>query len=206
MAWWSEHVVPRVTDVALRGEELGRARAKACRGLHGRVLELGFGGGLNLPHLPPDVVAVGAVEPSDVGWRMSARRRQRSGVTVERIGLDGQSVAAEDASYDAALCTFTLCTIPDAGAALAEVRRLVRPGGTFHFLEHGLAETARLREWQRRLDPWEQRLVGGCHLTRDPGALVEASGMRLRSLETGALAGFRGPAPLTYGYLGSATV
>jgi SAM-dependent methyltransferase len=206
MPWWNEHVVPRLTDVALRGPELGKARDRACTGLHGRVLELGFGGGLNLPHLPSAVSAVGAVEPSDLGWRMSARRRHRSRIPVERIGLDGQSVEAEDASYEAALCTFTLCTIPDALAALAEVRRVVRPGGTFHFLEHGLADGERLRRWQQRLDPWEQRLVGGCHLTRDPGALVEQSGMRLRSLETGDLAGFRGPAPLTYGYLGTADV
>jgi SAM-dependent methyltransferase len=206
MPWWTEHVVPRVTDVALRSKELGRARSRACSGLHGRVLELGFGGGLNLPHLPGEVTVVGAVEPSDVGWRLSESRRQRSRVTVERVGLDGQSVEAEDASYDAALCTFTLCTIPDPLAALAEVRRLVRPGGSFHFLEHGLAKGERLRGWQRRLDPWEQRLVGGCHLTRDPAALVEQAGMSLTSCETGALAGFRGPAPLTYGYLGSATI
>ena len=206
MPWWSEHVVPRVTDFGLRGQELGRSRARVCEGLRGRVLELGFGGGLNLPHLPVGVESIAAVEPSDVGWRMSARRRRGSDVPVERIGLDGQSVEAEDASFDAALCTFTLCTIPDAMAALAEVRRVVRPGGTFHFLEHGLGQSERLRAWQRRLDPWEQRLVGGCHLTRDPGALVRESGMTRLSLETGPLAGFRGPAPLTYGYLGTATV
>jgi SAM-dependent methyltransferase len=210
MAWWTEHVVPRVTDVALRSKELGRSRAKACEGLRGQVLELGFGGGLNLPHLPAGVTEIGAVEPSDVGWRMSERRRghseRHSDVTVARIGLDGQSIEADDASYDAALCTFTLCTIPDALAALAEVRRVVRPGGTFHFLEHGLGDSERLRGWQRRLDPWEQRLVGGCHLTRDPGALAEESGMTLTSLQTGRLAGFRGPAPLTYGYVGTATV
>ena len=105
------------------------------------MLELGFGGGLNLEHLPPEVESVGAVEPSDTGWRLSARRRAQSAVPVDRIGLDGQSVAADAASYDHALCTFTLCTIPDALAALSEVRRLVRPGGTFHFLEHGLART-----------------------------------------------------------------
>jgi SAM-dependent methyltransferase len=206
VAWWTEHVVPRLTDVALRSKQLGESRGQACQGLSGRVLELGFGGGLNLPHVPAGVTEIGAVEPSDLGWRMSERRRAHSEVTVERIGLDGQSVEAADASYDAALCTFTLCTIPDALAALAEVRRVVRPGGTFHFLEHGLGDSERLRGWQRRLDPWEQRLVGGCHLTRDPGALAEESGMTLTSLQTGRLAGFRGPAPLTYGYVGTATV
>ncbi len=117
------------------------------------MLELGFGGGLNLVHLPPEVESVGAVEPSDTGWRLSEKRRARSSVPVERIGLDGQSVAAADASYDHALCTFTLCTIPDALAALAEVRRLVRPGGTFHFLEHGLSTDPSVARWQQPARP-----------------------------------------------------
>src|SRR4051794_33519255 len=169
MAWWSEHIVPRVNDVSLRGRAIRESRAMACTGLSGQVLELGFGGGLNLAHLPPEVESVGAVEPSDTGWRLSEKRRARARVPVSRIGLDGQSVAAPDASYDAALCTFTLCTIPDPLAALAEVRRLVRPGGTFHFLEHGLATDPRVARWQHRLDPWQQGLAGGCHLTRDAG-------------------------------------
>ena len=206
MPWWTEHVVPRVTDVALRSRELGESRGRACAGLHGRVLELGFGSGLNLPHLPREVTAVDAVEPSDLAWRMSERRRSAADVPVTRVALDGQSVAADDASYDTALCTFTLCTIPQALAALAEVRRLVRPGGSFHFLEHGLSDDPRTRTWQHRLDPWEQRLVGGCHLTRDPAELVQRAGLTLGAVERGPLPGFRGPAPLTYGYLGSATV
>ncbi len=206
MAWWTEHVVPRVNDVSLRGRAVGESRARACAGLSGRVLELGFGGGLNLAHLPPEVASIGAVEPSDVGWQLSEKRRGRTDVPVERIGLDGQSVAAEDASYDAALCTFTLCTVPDPLTALAEVRRLVRPGGTFHFLEHGLSTDPKVARWQHRLDPWQQRLAGGCHLTRDAGTLVEQSGMILAWLETGDLPGFAGPAALTYGYLGAAQV
>ena len=206
MAWWTEHVVPRVTDLSLRGRDLGESRARACAGLAGEVLEIGFGGGLNLLHLPAEVVRIGAVEPSDVGWSISERRRTRSKVSVERIGLDGQAIDAPDASYDAALCTFSLCTIPDPLAALAEVRRVVRPGGTLHFLEHGLSPDPGVARWQRRLDPLQQRVAGGCHLTRDAGALVEASGMHLDSLDTGALPGFSGPAALTYGYLGVATV
>jgi ubiquinone/menaquinone biosynthesis C-methylase UbiE len=206
VAWWSEHVVPRLTDASLRGRAVGQSRERACAGLAGRVLELGFGGGLNLVHLPAEVESLDAVEPSDTGWRLSGRRRSRSGVPVRRVGLDGRVIAAQDASYDAVLCTFTLCTIPDPLTALAEVRRLVRPGGTFHFLEHGLSTDPRVARWQHRLDPLQQRLAGGCHLTRDAGALVERSGMHLQSLETGSLPGFNGPRALTYGYLGVATV
>jgi ubiquinone/menaquinone biosynthesis C-methylase UbiE len=205
VAWWSEQVVPRLADASLRGRAVGESRARACAGLSGRVLELGFGGGLNLPHLPPEVESVDAVEPSDTGWRLSERRRVRSEVEVRRVGLDGQLIEGEDASYDAALCTFSLCTIPDPVAALTEVRRLVRPGGTFHFLEHGLSTDPGVARWQHRLDPWQQRFAGGCHLVRDAGALVEESGMELVRLETGALPGFSGPRALTYGYLGVAT-
>lgn len=199
-------MVPRVNDASLRGRALGESRAQACAGLTGRVLELGFGGGLNLAHLPASVTGVGAVEPSDTGWRLSERRRARSAVPVERIGLDGQAVAAEDASYDSALCTFTLCTIPDPLRALAEVRRVVRSGGTLHFLEHGLSTDQGVARWQHRLDPWQQRLAGGCHLTRDPGALAEQAGLTLESLRTGSLPGFSGPRALTFGYLGTARV
>lgn len=206
MGWWTEQVVPRVTDATLRGRAVGESRARACAGLSGRVLEIGFGGGLNLVHLPPGVESVGAVEPSDTGWRLSERRRARSSVPVDRVGLDGLAVAAEDASYDAALCTFTLCTIPDPLAALAEVRRLVRPSGTFRFLEHGLALDERTQRWQHRLDPWQQRFAGGCHLTRNPVDLLEQSGMTLVAIDTGDLPGFSGPAALTFGYLGEATV
>jgi ubiquinone/menaquinone biosynthesis C-methylase UbiE len=206
VGWWTEHVVPRITDLSLRGREVGESRARACEGLSGEVLEIGFGGGLNLAHLPAGVTGIGAVEPSDVGWSMSQRRRTRSSVPVDRIGLDGQAIDAPDASYDAALCTFTLCTIPDPAAALAEVRRVVRPGGTLHFLEHGLSTDPGVARWQHRLDPLQQRLAGGCHLTRDAAALVEAAGMRLVTLETGGIPGFNGPAALTYGYLGVAAV
>ncbi len=198
--------MPRATDAALKGRELGDTRARACAGLGGRVLELGFGSGLNMVHLPPEVESIGAVEPSDTGWRLSEKRRDRTQVPVERIGLDGQSIAADDSSFDGALCTFTLCTIPDPFTALAEVRRLVRPGGTFHFLEHGLASDPKVVRWQQRLDPLQQRFVGGCHLTRDPGTLVEQAGMVLQWLETGDLPGLTGPAALAYGYLGAAQV
>ena len=180
---WSDHVVPRLADLSLRGHEVGELRGQVCRGLHGRVLELGFGSGLNVRWYPPEVTSISAVEPSDVGWALSQRRRDRSDVPVERSGLDGQHLDLPDASHDTALVTFTLCTIPDPALALAEVRRVLRPGGTLHFLEHGLAPETGVRRWQRRFEPWQRRLAGGCHLTRDVPAMLDAAGWRVEALD-----------------------
>ena len=204
MGVWAERVVPRLTDRALGNREIGELRAAVCAGLGGRVLEIGFGSGLNLPHLPPEVASVAAVEPADVGWALSERRRARSRVPVERTGLDGQRLAAPDASYDGVLSTFTLCTIPDVAAALDEVRRVLRPGGTFHFLEHGLAPDARVRDWQHRIEPWQKRVFAGCHLTRDIPALVAGAGLEITQLEQRYLPGPGVSRPWTYGYAGRA--
>jgi len=176
MGWWEAHVVPRLVDVTCSQKPIMELRREVCEGLDGRVIEVGFGSGLNLGALPPAVVSVDAVEPSDLGWERSAGRRARSSVPVNRIGLDGQDLDAAAASYDAALITFSLCTIPDPGRALAEVRRVLVPGGALHFLEHGSAPDQGVRRWQRRLEPIQRRIAGGCHLTRDPVALVEAAG------------------------------
>lgn len=204
MGVWAERVVPRLTDLALGNDDIAELRATACAGLRGGLLEIGFGSGLNLPHYPPEVTSVSAVEPADTGWRLSERRREASTVPVERTGLDGQRLSAADASYDCALSTFTLCTIADAAAALEEVRRVLRPGGTFHFLEHGLAPDDRVVTWQHRLEPLQRRVFAGCHLTRDIPALVAAAGMEITMLEQSYQPGPGVSRPWTYGYLGRA--
>ncbi|WP_344154465.1 class I SAM-dependent methyltransferase [Nocardioides koreensis] len=204
MGLWTEQVVPRLTDVALGNDQIGRLRTAASAGLHGRVLELGFGSGLNLGHLPREVTAVDVVEPSEVAWARSEARRRSAGVPVQRIGLDGARLEAANASYDATLATFTLCTIPDVAAALAEVRRVLRPGGAFHFLEHGLAPDPGVVRWQQRLDPLQQRLAAGCHLDRDVPALVRAAGLEIVEVRQEYLPGPRISRPWTYAYLGRA--
>ena len=204
MGLWTEQVVPRLTDVSLANEQVSRFRIAVCAGLHGRVVEIGFGSGLNLPHYPREVTAVDAVEPSEVAWTRSAARRRSAGVPVQRIGLDGARLEAADAAYDAALTTLTLCSIPDVAAALAEVRRVLRPGGAFHFFEHGLAPVPGVVRWQQRLDPLQQRLVGGCHLARDVPALIRAAGLEVIELRQEYLPGPRIARPWTYGYLGRA--
>ena len=202
---WDEQVLPRLTDVALRGPEISELRDRACAGLTGRVLELGFGSGLNVPSYPAGVTSVTAIEPSDVAWDLSEPRRSASAVPVERAGLDGQHLALPDASHDAVLVTFSLCTIPDPALALREARRVVRPGGRLHLLEHGSADTERVRRWQRRLDPVQRRVAGGCHLTRDVPALLAANGWHAEDLVGFAPPGPAFSRPWTYLYLGTAT-
>ncbi|ANH39725.1 putative methyltransferase YcgJ [Nocardioides dokdonensis FR1436] len=205
MSWWEERVLPRLVDRALSTGPVHALRAQVCEGLEGRVLEIGFGSGLNLSHLPAAVTSLDAVEPADLAWSLSESRRGAAAVTVERVGLDGQLLAAPDAAYDAVLCTFSLCTIPDPALAVREVRRVLRPGGRLHVLEHGLAPEPPVRAWQRRLEPVQRRVAGGCHLTRDPFALVVEGGLRLDDTEQRYLPGPAAARPWTYGYLGTAT-
>jgi SAM-dependent methyltransferase len=176
MGLYREHVVPRLVDLACGSAGFERWRVRAADGLAGRVVEIGFGSGLNVPHYPAEVDVVLAVEPARVARRLAECRIEASPVSVEHVGLDGQQIPLQDASCDAALCTFTLCTVPDPDLALSEIRRVVRPGGTIHFLEHGLSPDPRVARWQHRFEPVQRRLADGCHLTRDPTALVEQAG------------------------------
>ncbi len=182
MGFYREHVVPRLVDRACGIAGLRRWRAEVTSGLSGRVLEIGFGSGLNIDYYPPDVERVFAVEPSTTAFRIAGKRIGESAIVVERVGLDGQSVPLPDDSCDSALCTFSLCTIPNPDAALAEIRRVLRPGGQFHFLEHGLSPDPDVVIWQRRIEPLQRRLADGCHLTRNTVSLVGAAGFAIDDL------------------------
>ncbi len=183
MGIYSERVLPRLVDRTCGVPANDRLRARVCAGLRGRVLEIGFGSGRNVPFYPAEVSRVSAVEPADLGWRMAARRIADSPVPVERAGLDGQALPFADNTFDSALSTWTLCTIPDIASALREIRRVLVPGATFHFLEHGLAPDAGVATWQRRLNPLQQRIAGGCNLNRDIRALLEGAGFEISEVE-----------------------
>jgi ubiquinone/menaquinone biosynthesis C-methylase UbiE len=204
VGWWSDRIVPRLIDRSLSTRPVMELRQEVCRGLSGRLLEIGFGSGLNIGAYPATLTSVDAVEPSDLGWELSAERRSRSSVPIDRVGLDGQRLAAGDATYDAVLSTFTLCTIPDVEAALAEVRRVLRTGGVLHVLEHGLAPDPKVAAWQRRLNALEGRIAAGCHLTRDAPQLVEEAGLTVERLDQAYLPGPGLAKPWTFASLATA--
>ena len=201
MGLYRDHVVPRLVDVACGSAGFDRWRALATDGLAGRVVEVGFGSGLNVPHYPPGIDVVLAVEPATVARKLARRRIAASRVPVEHVGLDGQEIPLDDASCDAALVTFTLCTVPDPAQALSELRRVLRPEGTVHFLEHGLSPEAGVARWQHRIEPLQRRLADGCHLTRDPTALVARAGFVIGRNEQRYV---RGPKPWSWITLGVA--
>ncbi len=204
MGIWEDRLLPHVINAACGSKDIHPLRERACAGLQGTVLELGFGSGLNCSLYPEAVTSVLAIEPADRAWDMAAKHRSESTAPISRAGLDGQRLDLADNSVDSALITFTLCTIPDADTALQEVARVLKPGGTVHIAEHGASPDPSVSRWQRRMDPVQQRVFGGCHLTRDPILMLTEAGFADTDIQTGYISEFGPMRPWMFGYSGSA--
>lgn len=202
VGFYEERVLPRVVDVALSGREFTRLRARVAAGLSGEVVEVGFGSGRNVAHYPAAVIRVRAVDPAAGARKLAAKRIAASLVPVEYVGLDGEDLPLEDDSVDHVLTTWTLCTIPDVGRALGEMRRVLRPGGGLHFVEHGRAPDPKVARRQDRLTPLQRRIAGGCHLNRPIGDLVAGAGLAVTKLDNYFV---RGPKVFGYMFEGVAT-
>lgn len=167
----------------MRGPSIRAWRQRCLVGAHGVIVEPGFGSGLNLPVLPPEVTKVYAIDPATLGQHLAAERIAASGVDVDFIGLDGQHIPLDDNTCDAGLLTYTLCTIPDPALALSELRRIIKPGGRLHFVEHGEAPDEGVRRWQRRVAPIQRRVAAGCNLNRPIVELISTAGFEVEWTE-----------------------
>jgi ubiquinone/menaquinone biosynthesis C-methylase UbiE len=202
VGFYVDRVLPRVTDVALSGKAFAQLRARVASGLEGDVLEVGFGSGRNVPYYPAAVTRVRAVDPAIGGRKLAAKRVAASAVPVEYVGVNGEQLPLEDESVDYVLTTWTLCTIPDVDRALCEIRRVLRPGGALHFVEHGLAPDPKVARWQDRLTPIQRRVAGGCHLNRPIAELIAGAGLDVGQVDNYFM---RGPKVFGYMFEGVAT-
>lgn len=204
MGVYAKHILPRLIDLAMRNKETARLRAEWLPHARGNVLEVGIGSGLNLPFYSSDVQRLYGLEPSMALQRMARRRALSAPLEVEFLLQSAEDPAPlADGSIDTVVMTWTLCSIANAANALQQIRRVLKPGGRFIFLEHGRAPDPGVAAWQNRLTPVWKRIAGGCHLDRKIDELLEAAGFHIGEMRTCYMPG---PRPMTYTYQGLADV
>jgi len=183
MGFYDRHIVPRINDKLGSGPEADRYRKQVLAPAHGRVLEIGFGTGLNAPHYPPEVEQVVALDTNPGVEGLARKRIALAPVPIEFLLASGEELRFADRSFDTVVTTLVLCSIPAVERALAEIRRVLKPKGCYLFMEHGLADDPGVRKWQHRLNPVQMFLAGGCRIDRDVRGLLDAAGFRFEALE-----------------------
>jgi ubiquinone/menaquinone biosynthesis C-methylase UbiE len=201
MSFYQNHVLPHVINLAMRNRALLPYRRRVLSAAQGRVLEIGIGSGLNLPLYPSPVDEVVGLEPSPRLIAMAERAAGRSSIPIRLIEGSAEAIPLDDQSLDTVVITWTLCSIPQAIAALREMRRVLKSNGQLLFVEHGRAPEEHICKWQDRLTPAWKRIGGGCHLNRPIRLLIESAGFRIEQLETGYM---KGPKPMSFMYEGRA--
>jgi ubiquinone/menaquinone biosynthesis C-methylase UbiE len=200
MGFYANWVVPRLIDLAMGSSRLADYRRRVVGAAAGRVLEIGVGSGRNLPFYTGNITEAFALDPSPKLLEM-ARAMDGAPTPIRFLRGSAEAVPLDRAAVDMVLMTWTLCSIPDAARALDEIRRVLKPGGTLLFVEHGLAPDPGVVAWQYRLTPLWKHLAGGCHLDRPIERLIAAGGFRIADLAKGYM---RGPKPMTFMYEGRA--
>lgn len=186
----------------MSGEITARYRRQVLSDLSGDVLEIGCGTGLNFPYYPANIRKLVASDPNPGMLAIARKRLEDLPFATELVATGGEALPFERDCFDAVVSTWTLCSIPDSAAALAEFRRVLKPGGKFVFVEHGLSPEQNVQTWQNRLTPLQKRIADGCHLNRDITQLVESAGFAIASLEHLYMPDI--PKVLGYLYLGAA--
>ncbi len=198
MGLYAKYVLPKLIDLACGQPLMASLRAEYVPRAEGDVLEIGIGSGHNLSHYR-DASTVTGLDPAPELTAMASRRAAAIDAEVSILQASGEDIPADDGQFDSIVCTWTLCSIPNVGQALGEMRRVLKPGGRFYFIEHGLAPEPQVARWQRALEPVWKVIGGGCHLTRQPALLLEDAGFDLAEKRTGYLPGPKPMAFMTHG-------
>jgi len=199
---YSKYLLPKIVHLTCRQRPVMRQRQKVVPLASGRVLEVGFGSGLNLPYYDPArVTGLWGLEPAPEMTQMARETARSVDFEVEVIHQPAEEIPLAAGTVDSIVITYTLCTIPDPAAAISEMRRVLKSSGKLIFCEHGAAPDEQVRRWQDRVDPIWKRLAGGCHLNRRIPQIIEQDGFRIETLETIYLPGWR---PASFNYWGSA--
>lgn len=202
MSFYDDRILPHLINLACSAKPTRKQREKIVHRAYGDVLEIGFGGGLNLNHYDGNKVRrVFGLEPSEGMRNSAARLIAESDIEVELIDLPGEEIPLDDNSVDSVLVTYTLCTIPDAVAAVRGMRRVLKSGGHLFYCEHGKAPDQGVHKWQRRLNPGWRRISGGCNMDRDIPALLREGGFDIEDDNRMYIPGIRA---LSYNYWGAA--
>ncbi len=185
MGFYENRILPHLIDLGCGAPPITKQREKVVPRAHGRVLEVGMGSGLNLPFYDPARVEfVWGLEPSEGMRRKAQSRLAAAPFEIKWLDLPGEEIPLEDDSADTVLLTYTLCTIPDFRTALAQMRRVLKPGGTLLFSEHGAAPDPGVRKWQGRINPIWKKRAGGCNLNREVPRAIEEAGFKIQELDT----------------------
>lgn len=202
MGFYSKYIFPRVMNLAMSTRIIERERRKILGEVKGDILEIGFGSGLNLQFYPDHVRRITVIDPNSGMSKLANRSIRASRIEVESHTLAGENLPMDDDSFDTVVCTWTLCSIVDPAGALAQVRRVLRPGGRLHFVEHGRSDRPGVARWQDRLNPIQKMIGDGCNLNRPIDQMVSASGLNLLSMDRYDLP--KTPAILSHTYHGIA--
>lgn len=199
MGLYAKYVLPKLIDAACGQPPMAELRKRYVPQARGDVLEIGIGSGLNLPHYSELARSVTGLDPHAELTDMARKRAEAATPNVDVLEISGEEIPADDNSFDSIVCTWTLCSIPNVYRALKEMHRVVKPGGQFYFVEHGLSPDREVRGWQRRIEPLWKIIGGGCHLTRQADTLIQDAGFLLPEHESGYLPGPRWAAYMTHG-------
>lgn len=195
--WWDRHVVPRLIRCACSQGQIMKVRSKLVPLARGDVLELGCGGGINMEFYNPEQVrSFAGIDPSPKLLDMSRAAAAARGMAADIRGGVGEAMPFADASFDTVVTSFTLCSVQEQAAVLSEIRRVLRPGGTALFLEHGAAPDADVAKWQRRIEPVWKRIGGNCHLTRPITDAYSRAGFAIEKLGEGYMP--KSPRPMAW--------